>query len=103
MNTEQAKGWARRILTFFAGYLAAWGSKKGIDAGTITAFFNSEIAVSVIAFVISAAWGVFSKTKIGLILAAATVPEVPKVHVTDPELARELRDKGAEAEIVVAR
>lgn len=79
MNWEQVKGIVERV-----AYLAVmWGVAKGIIPNTIAGDL-----VLVIVSLAAVAWGWKTNTQPSLISATASLPDVRKVVVSDPDLAK---------------
>lgn len=101
MNSEQAKVAVRWLVSNFGGLLVGLAVAKGIDAGTATAFLNSELFIGAAASIGMYVWGHLSRTKLGMILSASTIPELQQVTVTDPKLAKQVVDADADVKVVV--
>lgn len=91
MNKEQIKSAVRWVGTTFGSFIAGYFAAKGwIDADTVMGMLNSEVFVSLVTSLVLGGWGLWEKRRMGLIKAAAQVPEVKKIEVADARLAREL-------------
>jgi predicted lipid-binding transport protein (Tim44 family) len=80
-NIEQTKSIVRWLGGTFGGALIGWGTAKGWDISGLMSMFNTEALVGGVATGIMIIWSMVSKTKVGLIAAATTVPEVKKIEI----------------------
>jgi len=80
-NIEQIKSLIRWSGGTFGGALIGWGTAKGWDISGLLSLFNMESLVGGVAAAIMVIWGMLAKTKVGLIAAAAGVPEVKKIEI----------------------
>lgn len=80
-NNEQIKSAIRWGLTTFGGILAGWLAAKGWDSEGIMALINSPAVIGLIATLIGGGWSLFSRSKVGILTAAAKLPEVKAIEL----------------------
>jgi hypothetical protein len=80
-NIEQIKSVIRWLIATFGGTLIGIGAAKGWDIPGLMSMFNTEALIGGVASAIMLIWGMLAKTKVGLIAAAAGVPEVKKIEI----------------------
>lgn len=80
-NTEQVKSAIRWFVATFGGMIVGWAAARGWDLSGILSVINPEALISLAATVIMLVWSMLSNSKVGIITAAAKIPEVKKVEL----------------------
>lgn len=87
MNQEQVKSGIRSVILFVAGLVGGYGVHKGwYTKEQLASLLSSEVVLSVVTFIVTAAYGLMMNGRLRLMTAAAGVnPE--STTVTTPEKA----------------
>jgi len=81
-NNEQLKSMVRWFMTTVGGAFAGWFAAKGfLSADQIMSILTSETVIGVAVSVIGLVWSMFSRSKVGILTAAASIPEVQKIEI----------------------
>lgn len=80
-NTEQVKSAIRWFIATFGGMITGWAAAKGWDLSGILSIISPEALVSLGASAVMLIWGMISNSKVGILTAAAKIPEVKKVEL----------------------
>lgn len=86
MNWEMLKGAIERVATVAVTFMVA--------RGYIPAALSADLVLLIVAAG-SLGWGLWVNRQAALVQAAASMPQVSKVVVDDPKLARETTQPGA--------
>lgn len=93
-NIEQVKSAIRWLVATFGGLVMGWAAARGWDLSGLLSLMNPEALISFAATMVVLVWSMFSNSKVGIITAAAKIPEVKKVELVpadpSPEAKKEV-------------
>ena len=91
MNEEQIKSMVRWVVATFGGVLVGWGTSKGLP--DMSSLLTNEAMIGVVSTIAVGAWSWIARRKSNMIVAAAKLPEVKGLRISDPDLAKEVQRK----------
>jgi len=81
-NNEQLKSFVRWVISLGGGVIAGWAAKSGfITTEQVMSILTSETAIGVGVSAIGLIWSLVARTKVGILTAAASVPEVKQIEL----------------------
>lgn len=87
MNVEQAKVSIRYLVAILGGVAAGWFAARGyMSREDALSLLNSEAFISLMASLSVAVWGFIARSTTNMVIAAARLPEVKKIEVSDPAI-----------------